>query len=55
MITLHKNARTTPAIRAEMAASSEAAATLALRFGVSEGAVYKWKSRDNFHDASHTP
>ncbi|MFO0108286.1 MAG: IS481 family transposase, partial [Burkholderiales bacterium] len=42
MIALHKNARTTPATRAEMAASTETAATLALRFGVSEGTVYKW-------------
>jgi hypothetical protein len=55
MIALHKNARTTPATRAEMAASTETAATLALRFGVSEGTVYKWKGRDSFHDASHTP
>ena len=55
MIALHKNARTTPAIRAEMAASSETAAALALRYGVSEGTVYKWKGRDSFHDASHTP
>lgn len=55
MIALHKNARTTPATRAEMAASSQTAATLALRYGVSEGTVYKWKGRDSFHDASHTP
>jgi putative transposase len=32
----------------------EAAATLALRYGVSESTVYKWKGRDSFHDASHT-
>jgi transposase InsO family protein len=55
MIALHKNARTTPATRAEMAASTQTAATLALRYGVSEGTVYKWKGRDSFHDASHTP
>jgi hypothetical protein len=55
MIVLHKNARTTPAIRAEMAASSETAATLALRYGVTEGTVYRWKGRDSFHDASLTP
>ena len=55
MIALHKNARTTPAIRAEMAASSESGATLALRYGVSEGTVYKWKGRESFQDASHTP
>ena len=29
MIALHKNARTTPAIRAEIASSSDSAATLA--------------------------
>ena len=37
-----------------MATSSETAATLALRYGVSEGVVYKWNGRDSFHDASHT-
>ena len=42
MIALHKNARTTPAIRAEIAASSDTAATFAKRYGVSEGTVYKW-------------
>ncbi len=54
MIALHKNARTTPATRAEVAASSGTAATLALRYGEKEGAVYKWKVRDSCHDASHT-
>ena len=33
MIALHKNARTTPAIRAEIAASTDSAATLTQRFG----------------------
>lgn len=54
MIALHKNARTTPAIRAEMAASSDSAASLAQRFGVSLATVYKWKGRDSVHDRSHT-
>ncbi len=36
LITLHKNARTTPPIRAEIAASSESTRALAKRFGVSE-------------------
>ena len=40
-IALHKNARTRSAIRAEIAARSEKAATLAKRYGVSEGTVYK--------------
>jgi len=38
-----------------MAASSLTAATLTLRYGVSESTVYKWKGRDSFNDASHTP
>jgi hypothetical protein len=28
---------------------------LALGYGVSEGTVYKWKGRDSFLDATHTP
>jgi transposase InsO family protein len=54
MIALHKNARTTPAIRAQIAASPESAASLAVRFGISEATVYKCKSRNSFQDASHT-
>lgn len=50
-----KNTRTTRATCAEIAASSETAVTLALRYGVNEGTVYKWKGLDSFHDASHTP
>ncbi|MFN8953471.1 MAG: IS481 family transposase, partial [Burkholderiales bacterium] len=48
MIALHKNARTTPATRAEMAARTETDATLSLRFGVSEGTVYTWTGRVSF-------
>ena len=54
MIALHKNARTTPAVRAEIAASSETAAVLAARYGITEQTVYKWKKRTVFHDRSHT-
>ena len=54
MIALHKNARTTPAIRAEIAVSTDSAATLAQRFGIGESTVYKWKARDSFYEASHT-
>ena len=54
MIALHNNPRTTPAIRAEIAVSTESAATLAQRFGIGESTVYKWKARDSFYDASHT-
>ena len=34
LIALHKNARTTPAVRAEIAASTETAVVLAQRYGV---------------------
>lgn len=51
---MHKRARTTPAIRAEIAASTESANKLACRFGVTQGTIYKWKSRESVHDRSHT-
>jgi len=54
LIALHKNARTTPAVRAEIAASNEPASVLAQRFGITEQTVYKWKKRDVFGDRSHT-
>jgi hypothetical protein len=54
LIALHKNARTTPAVRAEIAASDETASVLAQRFGITEQTVYKWKKRSVFADRSHT-
>ena len=42
LIALHKNARTTPAVRAEIAASNEIASVLVQRFGITEQTVYKW-------------
>ena len=54
LIALHKNARTTPAVRAEIAASTETAAVLAQRYGITEQTVYKWKKRQSFNDRSHT-
>ncbi len=53
-ISLHKNARTTPAVRAEIAASHEPARVLAARYSVTEQTVYKWKKRDCVQDRSHT-
>ena len=55
MIALHKNARTAPSIRAEMAASPDSVAKLAARYSVSENTARKWKNREIFTDASHTP
>uniref|UniRef100_UPI0037D9CE0C IS481 family transposase n=6 Tax=Tepidimonas taiwanensis TaxID=307486 RepID=UPI0037D9CE0C len=54
-IKLHALARTTPAIRREIALSDEPAAVLAERYGVSLMTVYKWKRREDFLDRSHTP
>jgi transposase InsO family protein len=54
LIALHKNARTTPAVRADIAASTEPIARLARRYGVTQATVRKWKSRADFNDASHT-
>ena len=54
MIALHKQARTTPAVRAEIAASADSVAVLAKRFNVTPATVYKWKSRESVHDRSHT-
>ena len=53
-IKLHKNARTTPAVRAEFAASTERVCVLAKRYGVTEATVYKWRGRQSFEDKSHT-
>lgn len=55
MIALHKNARATPAIRAEIAASADSAVALAQRYGISEETACKWKKRTSMHDASYTP
>ena len=54
MIALHKQARTTPAVRAELARSSESVTVLARRFSIMPATVYKWKSRQSVHDRSHT-
>src|SRR6218665_3449121 len=51
---MHKNARTTPAVRAHIAASSQTASVLAQRYGITEQTVYKWKKREVFVDPCHT-
>lgn len=52
MIARHKRADTTPAVRAEIAASS--AVFLACHFGVTQATIYKWKARDSVQGRSHT-
>jgi transposase InsO family protein len=55
MISLHKNATTTPGIRQRLSGSDEPASVLALRYGVSEETARKWKRRDSVRDLSATP
>jgi transposase InsO family protein len=45
MLAIHPNARTTPAVRAEIARSAEPTGELAKRFGVSTETVRKWRQR----------
>jgi phage gp36-like protein len=51
---LHKNARTTPAVRAEIAASTEGVSALARHYGLGRCTVRKWKQRESTMDRSHT-
>ena len=55
LIHLHKQATTTPKVRAAIQASDAPASVLAERFGTTEQTVYKWRHRDSVHDRSHTP
>ena len=55
LIHLHKQATTTPKVRAAIQASTEPASALAERFGTTEQTVYKWRHRSTVHDLSHTP
>ncbi|GLC62453.1 hypothetical protein PLESTB_001901200 [Pleodorina starrii] len=55
LISLHKQAATTPKIRAAIQASTEPAWRVAERYGISMQTVWKWRSRDSVHDRSHTP
>src|SRR4051794_22791958 len=45
MLAIHPDARTTPAVRAEIARSSEPSGVLARRFGVSAETVREWRKR----------
>lgn len=54
IVKLHKQARTTPAIREEIRNATGTMAELAERFNVSIPTIMKWKSRDSVQDRSHT-
>src|SRR5215204_4616423 len=45
MLAIHPNARTTPAVRAEIARSQESSGVLASRYGVSSETIRKWRQR----------
>jgi len=49
LIALHKEARTTPAVRAEIAASLDPVSALAQRYNVTEATIRKWRSHSEFH------
>ncbi len=55
LIHLHKQATTTPKVRAAIQNSDDAGTVLAERFGVTPQTVYKWRKRDSVEDRSHTP
>jgi transposase InsO family protein len=54
LITLHKNATTTPAIRAAIQQASGSDYELARQFNVSRDTIRKWRKRDTVVDGSHT-
>lgn len=54
-VQLHKNARTTPAIRRELQAPTEPTDVLAKRYNLSPLTVRKWRRRASTEDASHRP
>ena len=54
-VKLHQNARTTPAIRREIQASSLSGSQLAARHGIGKATALKWKKRVSVEDLSHTP
>ena len=53
-IRLHKNARTTPAVRAYIRHSTKTQRELADELGVGIGTIRKWQRRDSTQDRSHT-
>ena len=54
LISLHKNATTTPAVRLALQQSSSTGSELAAQYGIGVDTVRKWRHRTSVHDASHT-
>ena len=55
LITLHKNATTTLAVRAAIQQSSASGYELVRQYGVTRDTIRRWRKRGIGHDASHTP
>ncbi len=55
VIQLHKNARTTPAIREELQGSTLSTTELAKRYHLNRHTVAKWRARETTAEASHRP
>jgi hypothetical protein len=54
MLSQHKNATTTPAIRAKIAASDEPVSMLAACYSVTLDTIYRCRGRTSFENRSHT-
>ena len=54
LISLHKNATTTPATRLALQQATGTDRELAQQYGIGIGTVRKWRSTSTVHDASHT-
>uniref|UniRef100_UPI0038D13B64 hypothetical protein n=1 Tax=Acetobacter senegalensis TaxID=446692 RepID=UPI0038D13B64 len=54
MLQIHLQARTTPAVRADIARSSEPASVLARRYGISDETVRKWRRRGSDACQNHS-
>ena len=54
-VRLHKNARTTPAIRRELRESPLSIGALAQKYNISRPTVRKWRGRESVEDLSHRP
>ena len=54
MLQIHPRARTTPAVRAEIARSEEATGVLAKRYSISTETVRKWRRRGEGDCADHS-
>lgn len=55
LISLHKKATTTPAVRRQIQTSDASIAQLARDLNLSQDTVRKWRGRDSVADRSHTP